>query len=225
MNVANADWVTPRCSSSSCSVKPSNSRLPPPSTTGATRCRAGRRVRVERLADHVGAALTLTSLRRPPPCTLIASASPSTKTKSDALRLFLRTMGDDEERRPPGWCHPSGAPPRTSRDRRPRRRSRAASSSHSVSPLGTPRGSLVRPRAAEHPVVEPLAALPEALARPVVGPGDVAVDRCRDARDHAHSTGYGATSSELIGYFGIDPIVALADNSDIPRAPSAPGLG
>src|SRR5204862_1906125 len=45
--------------------------------------------------------------------------------------------------------------------------------------------AVVGPRAAEHPLVQALAALAEAGPQPVAGAGDVAVERDRDTGDHA----------------------------------------
>ena len=45
-------------------------------------------------------------------------------------------------------------------------------------------GGVVRPRAAEHPVVQRLASGAEPVARTVVRCGDIAVDRCGDACDY-----------------------------------------
>src|SRR5918994_193990 len=107
-----------------------------------------------------------------------------------ALRLFLGPVRDDEERDFPRVL----VAPVSSRlvgsssghDRADPRR-------HPREPLGVLAGRLglgligIRPRPTEYPVVEPLAALPEPLAGPVVGSGDVPVHRrCDPSNNLAH---------------------------------------
>src|SRR5919197_525906 len=87
MNVAYCDCRTPRCSRSSDFVNPSNSRLPPPSTTGATTIvssstrsasSAGRVLRAANRLLHAGE-----------------------ERERAAVRLVLRAVRHDEERQSP----------------------------------------------------------------------------------------------------------------------------
>ena len=190
MNVAYCDWRTPRCSRSSDFVKPSNSRLPPPSDDRRDDDRQlVDEPGLERLADDVGAAHDVD--------VLVAGglASPADRLvdarderERAALRLLLGPVRDDEERQAPrvlvapvlgGLVRPAPADDRADPATSPRE-------SHSASsPVASPLGLVVvRPRAAEDPVVQPLAALAEPLARVVVRAGDVAVDRRRDPCQH-----------------------------------------
>src|SRR5919106_4420103 len=139
---------------------------------------------LECLADGLGSALDVDALvagrlARP----LHSRLASRHEAEIATLGLLLRPVRHDEERQAPGVlvapvpsCLVGPAPAHDGPD--PGRGLRQ--------PLGVLPGGpalrlvVVRPGPAEHPVVEPLAALAEALARPVVRPGDVPVDRCRD---------------------------------------------
>src|SRR5262249_53812561 len=104
--------------------------------------------------------------------------------EATAFGLVLGTVRDDEERQAPrvlaapaprGLARPAAADDGTYARHRLFEPHGAL-----ARPLST-RSALVCPRPAEHPVVQPLAALAEALAGAVVRPGDVPVDRRRDA--------------------------------------------
>src|SRR5438270_892564 len=104
-----------------------------------------------------------------------------------AGRLLLRPVRDDEERQSPGVL----VAPVPGRFVRP---ATADDRAHTRNRLRQPGGvlagrlalrlALVRPRPAEHPVVQPLAALAEPLAGAVVRARDVAVDGRRDPCEH-----------------------------------------
>src|SRR5919204_185251 len=87
MNVAYGHWRTPRCSSSSERVNPSNSRLPPPSTTGATMI-------VSSSTSPASSAWRMTSA---PPMTL-TSLSPA----ASLARSTASSTPDTNVKAPPG---------------------------------------------------------------------------------------------------------------------------
>src|SRR5919201_882120 len=145
MNVANVDCRTPRCSSSSDLENPSNRRLPPPRTTGAT--------------------MIVSSSTRPASSDWrMTSAPPMTWTSFPPAR-------DDEERQPPRVFV---APVSGCLVRPPSADDRADPGDRLREPGGVLAGRLalrlavVCPRPAEHPIVQSLTAVAEPLAGAVV---------------------------------------------------------
>src|SRR5262249_59709924 len=140
---------------------------------------------LERLPDDVGAAHHVDVLVAGGRDGLLDGLPDSRhEREATALGLVLGTVRDDEERQAPrvlaapvlrGLVGPTAADDGTYARHR----------------LFEPRGALARrlssrtalvcPRPAEHPVVQPLAALAQALAGAVVQSGDAAVDGCSDA--------------------------------------------
>jgi len=100
-----------------------------------------------------------------------------------ALRLFLGPVRDDEERQSPGVLvvpMPGRLVRRSSADDRADARDRVRQPGSVLTRRLALRLARIRPRPAEHPVVQSLAALAEPLVRTVVRACDVPVDRHRD---------------------------------------------
>ena len=193
MKVACSDCRTPRWVSSMSWSKPSNSRLPPPRMTGATMM----------LSSSTSPAASAWRMMSAPPLMLDVLVAGSGLGPLDGLRdpvdehevvalgLLLGSVRDDEGRDAPRVL----VAPVPRRLVHPPARDRGAHPGEGgIHPLlldpaqaGPGLGARLRvvgPRPAEDPVVQPLAALSQAHGRAVVGSGDVAVDRGRDARAH-----------------------------------------
>src|SRR5215218_9913891 len=143
---------------------------------------------IKALADHVRAAADGDVLvTRDLASALDRLVEPADEVELTGVGLLLRAVRDDEDRDVPrilvapvpgGLVHPAADDDRAGPRHRPvqelERLARGLAS----------RLVVVAPGPIEDPVVQPLAALPETLTRPVVRTRDVAVDRCRDRRDH-----------------------------------------
>src|SRR5215218_4847781 len=140
---------------------------------------------LQRLADDVGAAHDVDVL--PAGCfarSLDGLRHPGHEREAVALRLFLRPVRDDEEGQPPRVLVapvPGGLVRPASADDGARAGDPLLEPGGVLSGRFARRLVLVRPRPAEHPVVQPLAAVAEPLRGAVVRACDVPVHGCRDA--------------------------------------------
>src|SRR3954447_1231864 len=172
MNVAYCDWRTPRCSSSGEPVKPSNRRLPPPRTTGATMI-VSSSTRPASSAWRMTSAPPITWTSLSPAAAIarsMAGRTPETNVKAPPLGLLLGTVGDDEDRQVPGVLVapvPSRFVGEASADDRAHGRDHLREPGGILTARLAPRVLVVGPRAAEDPVVQALAALAEPFPRPI----------------------------------------------------------